>query len=310
MKKFIHLTLLVCLMACESTIYPELDAPAEIIVVDAWLKHDQPDQFIYITRSQGYFDQTEPEMVSGAVVTIKDLTSSKQYIFLESEKGYVFSSESVFGEIGHDYLLTVQVAGELFESRTHLGEVPPVDSVVFSYNPEDYNILSEYFSAEFYAQDLVGAGDTYWIKAWKNGVLLNKPSEINIAYDAGFGAGQEVDGVVFHKTIRKDYINPLVEREDRANYYLPPYDIGDSVYVEIHSIDPAAYDYLSAVKTQTDRPGGFSELFAVPLANVSTNIYTTNPNSNTAVAGFFNVSAVAGGGKRLTAEEANQLSNQ
>ena len=75
MKKFIHLTLLVCLMACESTIYPELDAPAEIIVVDAWLQHDQSDQFIYITRSQGYFDQTEPEMVSGAVVIIKDLTS-------------------------------------------------------------------------------------------------------------------------------------------------------------------------------------------------------------------------------------------
>lgn len=309
MKKLIHLTLLVCLMACESTIYPDLDSPAEIIVVDAWLTHGESDQLIHLTRSQSYFDSSDPAKITGADVLVTDITSGKEYLFSETENGYVHVHDSTFGAIGHDYLLIVQLAGETFEARAQLGAVPPVDSVVFHYNPEDYNILSEYFSAEFYAHDLVGAGDTYWIKAWKNGVLLNKPSEINIAYDAGFGAGQEVDGVVFHKTIRRDFINPLVEREDRANYYLPPYDIGDSVYVEIHSIDPAAYDYLDAVKTQTDRPGGFSELFAVPLANVSTNVYSTNPTSNTVVAGFFNISAVTGGGKKLTAEEANQLSN-
>ena len=129
MKKFIHLTLLVCLMACESTIYPELDAPAEIIIVDAWLQHDQSDQFIHITKSQGYFDQTEPEMISGAEVMIKDLTSNKQYIFQELDKGYVFPNDSVFGEIGHDYLLTVQVEGEHFEARAHLGAVPPVEEL-------------------------------------------------------------------------------------------------------------------------------------------------------------------------------------
>jgi hypothetical protein len=49
---------------------------------------------------------------------------------------------------------------------------------------------------------------------------------------------------------------------------------------------------------QTDRPGGFAELFSTPLANVSTNVTNLDPNGTKAV-GFFNVSAVSGLGKKL-----------
>ena len=307
MKKITLLVLVVCAFGCEMTIHPELETPAEIMVVDAWLIHNQPEQHIKLTRSQGYFDDSEPQQITGAFVQVEDLTSGEIFTFSETPMGYQFTNDSTFGEIGHDYQLTVEVAGEAFVAQAHLGAVPLVDSVVFRHNPEDFNILSEYYSAEFFATDLPGIGNTYWIRAWKNEWLLNKPSELNIAYDAGFGAGQQVDGKVFHQTIRRDYLNPLEEREDRANYYYPPYDIGDSIYVEIHSIDPATYDYLSAVRTQTDRPGGFSELFAVPLANVTTNLHSVDPNSNTAIGGFFNVAAVSGGGRKLTADLANQL---
>ena len=48
---------------------------------------------------------------------------------------------------------------------------------------------------------------------------------------------------------------------------------------------------------QTDRPGGFAELFATPLSNVVTNIIPSNENEE--VVGFFNVSAVSGNGKKL-----------
>jgi hypothetical protein len=51
------------------------------------------------------------------------------------------------------------------------------------------------------------------------------------------------------------------------------------------------------VAIQTDRPGGFAELFSTPLANVSTNITNANVNGSKAV-GFFNVSAVSSAGKK------------
>ncbi|MEP4533199.1 MAG: DUF4249 family protein [Cyclobacteriaceae bacterium] len=309
MKKIIHLILGLCLMACETTVSPDLNRPAAIIVIDAWLTHESGAQEVKLTRSQTYFDSSDPQMISGATVQVKDLTDGTTYQFLESETGYVWNGDTPFGEIGNQYQLAVEVEGERFEAVARLGRVPEVDFVVFRHNEKDYDILEDYFSVEFFASDLPGSGDTYWIRTWKNGWLLNKPSEINIAYDAGFSAGQQVDGVVFHKQIRRDYLNPMEERSDKDNYYHPPYEVDDSVYVEIHSIDPVAYDFLSAVRTQTDRPGGFSELFAVPLANVITNIHPTDPNSNTAVAGFFNMAAISSGSVRLTESMAGQLQN-
>jgi len=55
---------------------------------------------------------------------------------------------------------------------------------------------------------------------------------------------------------------------------------------------------LYGVKVQTNRPGGFGELFATPLANVSTNIINTNAQG-TKTQGFFNVAAVSSAGKRF-----------
>jgi hypothetical protein len=48
---------------------------------------------------------------------------------------------------------------------------------------------------------------------------------------------------------------------------------------------------FSELKIQTDRQGGFAELFSVPLANIPTNTVSTDPEGNEAL-GFFNISAV------------------
>ncbi len=300
MKKIIHLMAILSVFACETVIEPKLEQPAEIIVIDAWITQKLEPQTIHITRSQSYFDNSSPEMIRGAAVYITDLENDTVYPFEENDTAYVWVPTAPFGESGHTNLLTVTMEEATFMASALLGRVPLIDSIVFKPQPEDFNILEDYYAAEFFATDFEGPGDTYWIRAWKNGALLNKPSEINIAYDAGFAEGQGVDGKLFHQTIRRDFINPLKERPDRANYYFPPYDAGDSIYIEIHSLDPAAYAFLSAVKQQTDRPGGFSELFATPLANVPTNIRNIDPASNALVGGFFNVSAYSSGGAKLT----------
>ena len=124
---------------------------------------------------------------------------------------------------------------------------------------------------------------------------MNKPSEINLAYDAGFSAGGNFDGVSFITPIRQG-INPF--DQDDNDEIIPPYLPGDSVYVEIHSITLEAFNFMNEVAIQTNRPGGFSELFASPISNVSTNIFNANNSSRKAL-GFFNVAAVSGLGKRL-----------
>ena len=64
--------------------------------------------------------------------------------------------------------------------------MPDIDSIVFSFKEE--SVCPEGYYAQFYADDIAVPGDIYWIKAYKNGSFLNKPNEINLAFDAGFAA--------------------------------------------------------------------------------------------------------------------------
>ena len=89
-------------------------------------------------------------------------------------------------------------------------------------------------------------------------------------------------------------INP--HDNDEAGDELPSYQPGDSVFVEIHSINYEAFTYLNELKIQTDRPGGFAELFSVLLSNAPTNIVSMDPEGLKSI-GFFNMSAVSDLGK-------------
>ena len=292
------------IISCETTIFPELGEPEGVLVVDAWINNNLETQEIYITRSQQYFDNSVPPHVSGAEVYILDLIDNTRYDFVESGRAYVWEpSVSPLGEIGHIYQLVINVEGTQLEAYADLSAVPPIDSIKFSYNPEDNFIDQEYYLGEFLATDLEGEGDTYWIKSFKNGTYLNKPNEINIAFDAGFSEGGLVDNQVFIQPIQ-NAINPI--DEDPDGNFLPPFLPGDSVYVEIHSTSIPAFDFLSEMAIQTDRPGGFAELFATPLANVSTNIVKVDPDADIALGGFFNIAAISSRGRRLTSELADE----
>lgn len=302
--------LITCLFisSCETTYHPELESSANILVIDAWLEQKMETQEIRITRSQPYFENRHPEPVADAEVWVEDLNTGDIYAFNQDGDRYVWEpGEKAFGEIGNTYRLHVVVNQETFIATATLNRVPEIDSFRFHFYEEDFLIKQDYYMAEFLASDLPGTGDTYWIKAWKNGEFLGKPSELNMVYDAGFAPGQGLDGTVFLLPIRKDFINPLDKVPDSENEFLPPYLPGDSVSVEIHSIDQHAYDFLWEVYYYTVRPGGIIELFSTPLANARTNLKSTLPGSETEVAGFFNVAAVSSGGKTLTIEHAEQL---
>lgn len=303
MRYLLSILIAFTLLGCETTIHPELEQAEKIIVVDAWVNQKMERQKIAVTRSQSYFDNGSPQKISNAEVIVYDLTSGTVYHFEEGDDAYYWEPQSSpFGTIGNDYRLTVDVDGERFEAFSHLGRVPSIDSIEFSFNKKDLLVSEDYFSAEFKALEPAGVGDTYWIKAWKNGHHLNKPGELNMTFDASFTPGQSVDGQQFIIPIRRDFINPLDENPDKKNEILPPYVVGDSVYVEIHSIDPMAYEFLFGVYYNINRPGGFAELFSTPLANSTTNILNMDKNSTTMAAGFFNASAISGRGQRLTPE--------
>lgn len=285
-------------MSCETVIDPTLQTAEPILVVDAWVNNKPEPQVIRLTKTQPYFEQSLPPGVSGAQVMISGSDGS-EYLFTEGEADgeYIWTPGvgEVFGETGVMYTLTVVAEGETYQSITRMGRVPEIDSITFR-REEASQFIDEMFLAEFWAFDPAEPGDTYWIKAFKNGQLLNKPSDMNLAYDAGFTRGGNFTGAYFIAPIRTG-INPF--DQDENDKFLSPYVVGDSVYVEIHSLSEAAFDFLTQVAIQTGRPGGFSELFATPLANVPSNVFNVNP-SGKKVVGFFNVASVSGLGRKFS----------
>ena len=96
-----------------------------------------------------------------------------RFDFEETDEGYVWgdSLSTSFLEVGTSYHLNVFVDGMRFSGTSIMNPVPPIDSITFQYQEEDFFIAEEYYLAEFVATDLVGVGNTYWIKAWKNEYL-------------------------------------------------------------------------------------------------------------------------------------------
>ena len=298
---------LLLLAACEFEIQPELAEPEELMVVDAFLNDRADRQVINITRSQPYFDDSEPEMISGLNITLYDLTVDLEYPFTEGDRCYYLDTNDPVGVVGHNYRLVVESPSETFEAHATMNRVPSIDSIGYEFNEANFLVDQDHFTAQFYAVDPKGVGDCYWIKGWKNGVYFNKPEELNMAYDASVSPGQPIDGQLFVFPVRAGFINPYGDDSDpESTEMVPPYEVGDSLYVEIHSIDRAAFDFLYALYFQINRAGGFGEIFSSPLSNVSTNIKSTNPGSTTNVAGFFNMSAISSAGRRLTTEVADQ----
>ncbi len=292
------LTVALLIGACEDQINPTLQEAPPVTVIDAFINNLDSTQIVRITQTQAYFDNTSLDGVLNAVVQVTNNSSGAVFIFDHQGDGlytWTPATSGAIGTEGNDYTLDVTIGEDAFRALSTMNRVPPIDSVTFRFEEENLFLPDSYF-AEFWSRDPIGTGDTYWIKSYKNGVYLNQPNEINIAFDAGFSEGGNVDGLIFIPPVR-DAINPFVE--DANDDFLSPFADGDSVYVELHSITNETFDFLNEVRTQTDRPGGFAELFASPLSNVSSNIQYLGTDSEMQILGFFNVSAVVGSGKRL-----------
>lgn len=303
-----YLTVAIVLMtllisACEDVVEVELPESETAIVIDAWINNLPQRQTIRITETLPYFQNDYQPGVNGAIVTVTD-NQQNEYEFLPDDDPGVYSwqpssEDEAFGEIGRSYQLRIELADQVFESNSTMSRVPAVDSITFRFEEGNDFFPDSYYGSVF-ATDFQGIGDTYWIKAWKNGEFLNKPGEINLAFDAGFTQGGSVDGITFIQPIR-DGINAF--DQDENDDFLSPYEPGDSVYIEIHSISLQAFDFLNQVIIQSDRPGGFGQLFAQPLSNVPSNIKRISGSAEQEVIGFFNVSAVSAAGKVLDPDD-------
>jgi len=304
MKNFLKFLSLIILISCEEIIYPDLESKTPILVVDAWLNNQNESQTIVLSSSQDYLDSTSTKFIDGAEVYIINDNGDK-FNFTEKDKGkYIWNPDSNFsnlGDVGTEFFLNISYNGEKITGSSTLNRTSIIDSINFVKGEFPENS----YYAEFWSNEKEGVGDAYWIKSYKNGVKQVRSQDIITCIDAGASSeGAIIDGIPFIPPIRRAVTR--FERDEISDEFKSPFEYGDSLYVEIHSIPFEAFDFLNKVSIQIDRQGGFGELFAVSLANSPTNLTVEN-NSNFPVVGFFCVSAVNGMGNILDDDEIEKI---
>jgi hypothetical protein len=241
-----------------------------------------------LTKTGGYFDNVPNNYVSGAIVKIID-NEGRIFNFLESStKGdYIWNPliTDTLVKIFNTYTLSVTSAGEQFQASSVAYPVPKIDSVTYMAKvaTSGQNKGKVEYSGSFYATDIVGMPNFYWIKSYNNNMFYDKPENINLSQDGAF-AGGGTDGLLFISPIRE----AIIPRENKIKK-------NDSITVNLYALNPKTYNFLNEVLSQTTNSG----LFATPPSNVSTNISNVNANSTTKAIGWFNIGQIKTNGVRI-----------
>jgi len=279
-------TIVLIICSCEDVVQIETADTPKQVVVDAWLNTESEAQEIRLTYSQPYFQADPPAAVTGAQVNVTS-SSGETFAFGESEPGvYIWQpldSQSI-GIVGSTFDLNITLDDQEIYSTSTVYPVPVIDSIRQEYRENELTGPDGIYT-DFIARDFPGLGNTYWIKTFKNGKFLNKPEEINLAYDAGFDGGSEIDGIIFITPIR-ELTNRIPDESETDD---PPYIPGDQIRIEIHSISIDAFEFMSSVRDEI--LNGTNTIFASPIANSPGNVFSSK--ADTEVLGIFCVSAVS-----------------
>ena len=276
--------------SCEKVIVVKLDEGATQLAIDAFLNNKQGAQKIRLTKTSGYFNNAPSPAATGASVKITD-NEGRVYNFTDVNNNgdYVWTPfpGDTLVRYFNSYTLSVTYSGEEFQGSSIAYPSPFIDSVSYTTKQESGSGGSttgeQGYFASFYAYDISGITNFYWIKTYKNGLFYSNPGNMNLSQDGAFAGGGS-DGFLFIRPIRE-----AITPRDK------PLVIGDSINVDIYAVTPETFFYLNEVLQQTTNGG----LFATPPANVSCNIKNVNPNSITKVVGWFNIGALSSNGIKV-----------
>ncbi|MES2836200.1 MAG: DUF4249 domain-containing protein [Bacteroidota bacterium] len=283
MKKilFILVSLSIFLVSCEDVIDIELEQGTPFLVVDAFLNDKAQNQKVRITQSAPYFENVPAKGMTGATVNVSD-GLGRSFNFVDQGNGdYVLpinAADSLpFAIVGNYYKLEIKYNGETYSSEALLNRTAPIDSIFATFQTNSFagpDDAKDGYAIDLKSIDPLGEGDTYWFKVYRNDTLLNRPSNIVLAFDAAFGPGS--DNIQF--------IPPII-------FGLTPrlYQKGEKAKVEIHSISPLTYQWLFEAQSQMTNGG----LFATPPYNIKTNIKNSTTDKTKQAIGWFDISSVS-----------------
>ncbi len=223
----IALFCIVAFTSCEKVINVDLKNAEPRIVIEGVVDNSGRPASVRITKSISFSTTTSAPTISGAVVKITD-NAGNNFTLLETTPG-LYTNNTLIGEIGKIYTLTVQSAGVTYTAKSEISRQAPIDtifqeSVTLSGNaPGGAASIGKIVSLVY--TDIPGFGDNVHVVQTINGKIDNT---LQVADD------QFTDGG-----------NPPFQLYPNENTKLKT---GDVVKIELRFIDKAVFKYLSGIQ--------------------------------------------------------------
>jgi hypothetical protein len=241
----------ILLSGCEKVVNIDLNETETRLVVEGWIYNDAGPHWVELSQTTSYFKPESSPRVRGAVLIISD--NQGQIDTLQETTPGKYETGHLVGVPGRTYQLRISYSGKGYSAETYLPPVVPIDSLGFI-PAEDFAFGGEEgkYLVTFFAIEPQPEKNWYRFNLYKYSAITQKDSLVN---------DKSGSWIITDDTALKGEVSNLP--------FEYPFDPGDSVFVEMLSLDRPSYDYLLALQTQLTGDGG---MFSPPPANPASNI--------------------------------------
>ncbi len=261
MKNIVAILFIVFLSTgCREIIELKLPSAPEKLVIEGLVTDNEGPYTVVLSTVGDYFENNSPPTVSGAKVTISDISSGMSEILAEGEPGH-YKTSSLRGTAGNTYQLQVEVNGEIFISTATMPIAPIFDSLNYKYQPES-TFRDEGYYIYFYGKTDKSQINYYRWLVYENDSLYNDRSDYILATDE------------------------FIQENVRGLEFPYAFNEGDTVRITMFGLNREVYNYFNELVNLLFNDGG---LFSSPPVNPTSNIRNeTNPRN--VPLGYFQVS--------------------
>lgn len=256
MKKLAYiLGLIVLASSCQKVIDVDLNESSQVIVIEGSYTAQDSTVRVKVSLTSSYFNSDPSASVDNAVVSITDAGGNTTVVPSIGNGAYELTN--YIPTFDSEYTLTVSQDGVVYTAKCNL--MTPV-----TLEPITYQFFDGFFGSEGgYA-------------AFMN---FNDPAGIENYYLAVLGLNGEVFDNIDEIFLQNDQLTDgnLIQRPLFADDF---FDIGDTVFMELRTVDKVAFDYTSELQS---------------IAGGSNSAAPGNPTTNwdNGALGFFNAYAVS-----------------
>jgi len=272
MRVFLSFILVFIILSCEETVVVGLPPAQNLVTVQSWITDLEERQEVRISRSNGFADRNEVQIIEDASVVVQSRTG-QTFLFSHNQDGLYTSNDEFAGEPGTEYRLRIQLndGEEIRSAWERMPQQVAINSIsVNSFEENDPENPNEQFTVFFPKVDAIDPENQNNFYRWvffRNNLRYVEPESITIQNDRFF------DGNLIPN-----------------NFQSFGYEPQDTIIVNLQSINREAYDFLALLRSQITSLG--TTVGTTP-AIIEGNLAFLSEDQSEEVLGYFGTIAVS-----------------